>query len=190
PTAAKPRTHQAVQVSDKVRKAMTDLRAALVAGGQERIDGLSEALEELKETEKVELDDEIGLTDGARKATPIILKAFSARQIASFVGDNAEEFPDPLEKIVEAFDDVRALPAKEWEAERDGVADQVGWLVGGLDADAEKKAKGQVVALLNKVRALNDADFKAKRADLEKEARAAAAAGPTEVIRHFVQHSL
>jgi hypothetical protein len=188
-TAAKPGKHKAVKVSDELRKTMTDLHAALLDGDPDKIDELYETFQDLLEKEKVEFD-EVAITPAARKATADFLKKLSPRQVAGFIAANAEEFPEPQEKIVKAFDEVRKLPAKKWEAERDDVADEIGWLVGGLDTAAEKKVKGQVVSLLNKVRALSDADFKEKRGDLEKEAKGVAGeVGPTEVVRHYVEHA-
>jgi hypothetical protein len=179
-----------VTVSADFARTLKDLRAALVAHEDDDIADLSARLDKLRAAESPEFD-EVEIGDGARKHTPGLLRQLSARQVASYLADFADEFPDPLEKVLDAFDDVRKLPAKEWEPLRDEVAGQVGWLVAGLDAAAEEKVAKQVAELLNRVRGLGDEEFKAKRAELEKSAeRLAGQAGPTEVIRHFVERSL
>ena len=189
-TAGKPRTAKGPKVSAALHKAMLDLRTALVANADDVSDKF-DALEDLKEKEKVDFDDEVKLTDAARKATPDLLKKFTARQIASFVADYAEDFPDPLEKITEGFDDIRQADAKDWKAERNDVAEEVGWLVGGLDPAADEKIKDQVIALLDKVHALKDDEFKAKRAALTKEAQGIIGEiSPLVIIRHWVERSL
>jgi hypothetical protein len=178
------------KVSAKYLKMLTDLRDAYVNGDEDKILTLSADLEELREKEDPDLDDEITLTPASRQGAPAVLKVFTPRQVALYLSEFAEDFPDPLEKITDAFEDARMLKGKEWEEERDSVAEQVGWLVGGLDVKADEKIQKQVTDLLNRVHALKDADFKKQKDALEKEAKTiVAVAGPTDVIRNFMERS-
>jgi hypothetical protein len=179
-----------VAMSPEFARTLGAFHATLVQDDDDQIAEISARLEKLREKESPEFDDvEIG--DAARKHTPEFYRTLTARQVASYVADYADSFPDPVEKILDAFDDIRKLPGRDWEEERDAVAGQVGWLVAGLDAAAEEKVTKQVADLLNRVHGLKDEDYQAKRAELAKEAEAIAGnVESTEVIRHFVERSV
>ena len=190
-TAEKVGPRRQVEVSDKFHKTLIQLRDALVEGKDERIDELNRAIDELREKEKPELDDYAEISDAARREAPALLRRFSARQAAGFLADYAADFPDPVEMLTGAFEEVRKLSRREWGGLRDDVAEQVGWLVAGMDGDAEEKARDQAAALITRARQLKDAEFKKQRPELEKAARELAKkVGPTDVHRHFLEHAL
>jgi hypothetical protein len=175
-----------VEVSEDYLKALTAVRAALISGDQTKIESAQVALDKLGEAEDPEPDN-VEITDEARRFAPKLLKRFSARQIAFYVG-GLRDFPDPAEDTIRAMDEARMIDKKEWPALRDDVAFQVGWLVAGLDADAEEKVRDKVVALLDRAARLDKAAFEKQRHALEKEARALAGdLGPTDIVRHFME---
>ena len=179
------------KVSDKFRVKLAELRDAYLGGDDDAILNKSAELEELRDKEEPDLDDDVDLTDGARKAARVGLKLFTPRQVAVYLGEFADDFPDPLEKITDSFEDARTLKGKDWDEARDLVSDQVGWLVGGVDAEAEAKVKKQIADLLDRAHKLKDAEFKAKKDELTKRAKEiAGAAGPTDVIRNFMERSV
>jgi hypothetical protein len=179
-----------VAVSPEFARALGEMHAALIDNDDDRIAEASARLDKLRDKETPDFDD-VEISEGARKRTPEFFRTLRAPQVASYLTDYADEFPDPLEKVQGAFDDVRKIPGREWEEERDEVAGQVGWLVAGLDSKAEEKVTRQVTELLNRVHGLKDDEYKAQRAELEKEAQAIVGeVGPTDVIRHFVERSL
>jgi hypothetical protein len=190
-TAEKVGPRRQVEVSDKFHKTLLQLRDALVAGKEERIDELNRAIDELREKEKPDLDDSAEISDAARREAPALLRRFSARQAAGFLADYAADFPDPVEMLTGAFDEVRKLSRREWGGLRDDVAEQVGWLVAGTDGDAEEKVREQAAALITRARQLKNDEFKKQRPELEKAARELAQkVGPTDVHRHFLEHAL
>jgi hypothetical protein len=190
-TAEKVGPRRQVEVSDKFHKTLAQLRDALIEGKDERIDELNRTIDELREKEQPELDDFTEISDAARREAPALLRRFSARQAAGFLADFAENFPDPVEMLTGAFAEVRKLSRREWGAMRDDVAEQVGWLVAGLDEQAEEKAREQAAALITRARQLKDAELKKQRPELEKAARELAGkVGPTDVHRHFLEHAL
>jgi hypothetical protein len=190
-TAEKVGPRRQVEVSDKFHKALIQLRDALVEGKEERIDELNRAIDELREKEKPDLDDYAEISDDARREAPALLRRFSARQVAGFLADYAADFPDPVEMLTGAFEEVRKLSRREWGGLRDDVAEQVGWLVAGMDGDAEEKVREQGAALITRARQLKDDEYKKQRPELEKAARELAAkVGPTDVHRHFLEHGL
>lgn len=190
-TAEKVGPRRQVEVSDKFHKALAELRDALVEGKEERIDELNRALDQMREKEKPDLDDFTEISDAARREAPALLRKFSARQAAGFLADYAADFPDPVEMLTGACEEVRKLSRREWGGLRDDVAEQVGWLVAGLDGEAEEKVREQAAALLTRARNLKEDDFKKQRPQLEKAARELAGkVGPTDVHRHFLEHAL
>ena len=68
--AQKPRSREEASVSKNYRKVLTELRAAFIAGQEERINELSEQLDELVREEQPDLDDAVEITDQARKEAP------------------------------------------------------------------------------------------------------------------------
>ena len=190
-TAEKVGPRRQVEVSDKFHKTLLQLRDALVAGKDERVGELNRAIDELREKEKPDLDDDAEVSDAARREAPALLRKFSARQVVGFLTDFADNFPDPVEMLTGAFDEVRKLSRREWGGMRDDVAEQVGWLIAGLDGEAEEKAREQAAALITRARQLKDEQFKKQRPELEKAARELAGkVGPTDVHRHFMEHAL
>jgi hypothetical protein len=178
------------KVSAEYQKTLKDLRAALIDEDEERIAYLTSTLDELREKEEPDFD-EVEITEAARRHTAEVLRSLNARQVVGFLADFAEEFPDPYEKLTDAFEDVRKLPDEDWEELRDEVAGQVGWLVAGLDGAAEGQVRERVKELLNRVRRLKGEEYTAKRAELETLAKSIIGkVGPTEVIRHFTERSL
>ena len=186
-TAGKMPDRKAPKVSDKCRKLYNELRQAYLDDDDEKIAELSEELEELKESEKVDVDDEFDLTDEARKKAPDVLRRLSPRQVAGYVANFADEFPDPLEKLNDGLNATRELTGKAWEVRRDEIAGQVGWLLAGLDKAGEEKVRKRAVALLDRAAKLTAAEFKDQRDALEKEATEIIGdVGSTDVVRNFM----
>lgn len=180
------------KASEKYRQTLTDLRAALAAANDdERIDELIEQLEDLQETEKLDLDDMVEVTDEARDKAPAALRLFSAHQVVSYLANFADDLPDPLERLLESLGKVRGVPAKDWEKYRDDLSAELGKLLGGLDSDKAGRVANQVVQLLIVARGLKDEEVKTQRAELEKMARDIVdTAGPTDVMRNVMEQHL
>lgn len=180
----------ALEVGDEFHKALAELRDALIDDNEARVAALTAALDEVREKENPEFAD-IEITAEASKRTPEVLHGLGARQVMGYLSDFSEEFPDPRDKIDEAFDEIRNLKGKEWEELRDETAGQVAWLIAGLDAVAESRVRQRVVALLNRVHPMKDEEFSAKQEELSKQVDdIVGKVGPIEVIRHFTERSV
>jgi hypothetical protein len=191
-TAAKAKAQGEIKASDDFHKALADLHKALVhAEDDERIDELLEALDDLREAERPELDDEVEITEEAVEQVPKVLRMLTAKQVAAFIAAHAGDVVDPTERLLEALDQVRGVPEEKSKEFRDELAIDVSGLVAGLDGDEAAKISDQVAQWLVIIRSLTDEEFKAQHADLEKKARAIVGeVGPTDVLRHFFEHSL
>jgi hypothetical protein len=190
-TAQTPEPRTEPKASAKIRQTLLDLRRALLEGDAEKIEKLNEDLDKLFEKEQPEFEDSVEITDAARDQAPDLLRRLSARQAALFLAGYADGLPDPRERLAEAIEEVRKRPDKEWQPLRDEVADEVSWLVAGLDVDAEAVVRDRVTALLDRAHRLKDEAFKEKRAELDKEVdRIVGKLGPTDVHRHFLERTL
>jgi len=178
------------KVSEEFQQTLKDLRAALLEDNEVQIADLTLALDELRDKENPDFED-VEITAGSRRHAAEVLRILGARQVMGYLSAFADEFPDPVEKLTDAFEEVRKLPANEWEDLREEIAGQVGWLAAGLDLTAEKKVHDRVTAFLERVRRLKPDEFTAQEAELERTARIIVGpVGPTEVIRHFMERSL
>jgi hypothetical protein len=180
------------KVSDEYRKIVTNLRDALIAADDDdKIGDLEEELDRVTEKEKPQLDDSFDITKAARKRTPEIIKSFKAAQLAAYYGFLADEVEEPLDQLTKALAEVRGLEKKEWTDKRDEIAGDMAWAVAGLDAAKSEKVSDKVVALLSKARALSNADFKAKKANLAKEAKTIVGeVEPDTLLRHYAERTV
>src|SRR5437588_7232486 len=103
-TAMAAGARQAVKASEDFQRTLANLRTALAdAGNADRIQELQQKMDKLRATEKVELDDSVEITEPALKRAPEVMKMLSARQVAGYVALYGDEFPDPLELLLEAL---------------------------------------------------------------------------------------
>jgi hypothetical protein len=189
-TAERPGPRQVIEVSEKYRKALRGLRQALLDNDRDGIEELDDELENLREEEEAPNFEAIAITDAARKEAPALLKQLSTRQVVRYVA-GVKDFPDPGEKLLDALAQARELEGKEWRELRDAVAEEVGGLVAGLDAEREERVRGRALALLNKAQRLTEKEHAKQQAALEKEARdLAGKVGPIDVVRHYMERSL
>jgi hypothetical protein len=188
---AKDQTRKPAKAGDKVRKALADLRAALIADNDDRIEELAAARDELIEKESPDLDDDFEITDAARKHAPEFLRRLTAAQVAAYLAERTEDLTDPMTMLAETIEQSRKLSGEEWDDARDDAADELGWIVAGADADGAAKVAVKVKELIDRAHKLKDAEFTAQREELDKAARQIAGdLGPTDVIRHFLERAL
>jgi hypothetical protein len=158
-----------VKASDELRKALTGLRDALLKGDDDQINDCRTKYDDLLDKDSPDFDEVVAVTDAARKQAPRFLALLTARQAATFL--STQDVAGPRERLIDGFEDIRGLSDDEKAAQRDEIAEQVGWLIAGLDAAKAKQVAAQAAKLLDQVASLKDADFKKQRPDLEKRAR-------------------
>lgn len=180
------------KASPKFRKGLTELRDALIKAEEDsHIDDLVKKLDDLRSSEKPELDDGVEVTDEARERAADALRLLAPSQVASYVAGLADEISDPLDLLLNAIDRARTVEGKEWRELREGVSEEVGRLVGGVNAEQAQSVSDRVTQLLILARGPKEPEYKKQRAELEKTARQIVGnAGPFEVLRHVVEQSL
>src|SRR6266851_1063004 len=178
--------------SEKIRAALTEMRQALLEDKDlEHIDKLVEKLGALREEEKPDLNDDIDLTESARRRAPEALRLLRAPQVAVYLSGFLGAVGDPQAQLIQALDDVRILSADQWKEFRANFGDEIGRLVAGVDADKADKISDEVVQLLIVARSLKDAEFKTQRPDLEKNAlKIVGDLGPFQVLQNVMENDM
>jgi hypothetical protein len=177
--------------SDKFRGALEEVHRALLANSDEkRIDELTDKLEAIREQEKPQLDDEVEITEEARKRAPEAVRLLGASQVAVYLAV-LEEIDDPREHLMEAITKVRDLSAEKWKELRSDIAATIGRLSAGLDSEKADRIGDEAVQLLIVVRSLSEAEFKTQKPELEKKAQKLfGEIGPFDVLRHIMEYTL
>jgi hypothetical protein len=191
-TAAKPQQESVATASADFLKTMADLRTALVSGkDDDQIAKLYDRLDTLRESENPDLDDDSEITDAAVENAPQVLDMLSASQVAGYLGTVADDIMDPRTMLIESMEKARSAPLADWTALRDQLAGEISRLVAGLDEDQARRVNDQVVQLLIVARGLKPDEYKSQGKELEQKARRIiGSVGPTEVLRHYMEHAL
>ncbi len=191
-TAEPDRKRNPGEASDEYRKALTALRDALADGSDDdKIGELEDAFADLEEKESPTLGDTVEITAAARKHAPEAFKKMRPSQLASYLGFLADDLVDPHDELIATMKEVRDVKNEDWKDKRDDLADELAWLLGGVDEKKAKRFNEAVVLLVNKAKGLSDEEYKEKQADLEKEAeKLTGEVGPERVLRNRVEHTL
>jgi hypothetical protein len=190
--AQKDLARKAGKASPGYYEKMLLLRKALVEGkDQDRILKLNDELDALHEKEKPALDDQFEVTELARKRAAQVYRLLRPGQLAAYLGQTADAVIDPLERLLDAMQEVRELKENEWREEKNEIAEEISRLAAGLDTVKVQRMTEQVAALLTRVRALPKSEFARQQAELESAARKVIGNVNTmDVLRHHVQLDL
>jgi hypothetical protein len=174
------------------REKMAALRKALQeAKDADLIAKLNEEVGDLREKEKPVLDDGVDITDAARKRAPEAYRLLKVGQIAAFLGQVADSVEDPVDRLVDAFEEVRTLNEDEWKEHRAEIAADVARLAAGLDPAKAKRLSGQIDDLLARARGLSKAEFQARAEDLSASAqKIVGGIAPEVLLRNHVEVEL
>jgi hypothetical protein len=184
-TAAPAGERETAKTSDRFRKTLLELRDALRKDSDDdRIDELAARIEELRENEEADIDDDVELTDTARERAAELFRVLKPRQVVAFLGDQEDDVPDPMERLLDTVRRKDKLTAEEWKGACKLTAEEVAWLVGGVDKARAERVRDQVVEFLERSHKLSEAD-------LEKGARHIVGdLAPTDVLRNYTTHAL
>jgi hypothetical protein len=181
-----------VEKSAAFRKKLGELREALLEGtNEERIGELGDALDKIRESEKIELQDGFEPTEEAMNNAPEALRLLTPRQVANYVGTIADEIGDPLQCLLDAMDKSRKLKPEEATELGQDAAEEVGRLVAGLDEAKAGRIRDRVIQFLIVVRTLDDAEYKQQRLELQVKATdIIGKLGPTDILRNVTEQAL
>ena len=167
-TAAKPPAP--VRLPPKLHKALTEWCAAMIErADEEKLGQLEDKVDELEDSLDIE-DPQVETTDAARRRAADVGKLISARQLASFIAARSDDVVSPSEVLIEAMDDVREGTDEDYKDLRDETVKEIVALAPGNEADGDKIGE-KAAAFLDGIRKMSAGDFKAKRHELEEEAR-------------------
>jgi hypothetical protein len=193
-TAQKSGKRQEAKGNDKLRQTLMDLRAALVKmdRDEDQITELETRLTELKDADDVELDDDVEISDGARRRAPEALRLLTPAQVLAYLNEYADDIPDPMERLTEALEVAGDLNDADWKEFGEEVIDDLSWIIGGVDKKRAKAAAEQVARWLLQVRlAAKTRTLARQRPELDKAARQLVAqVPPTAVLHNFIERAL
>ena len=179
-------------VPDKYVKSLRSIRQALIKRDDEdQIAELQDDLESMREDDDIELDDTVTISPAARSKVPELMRLITPSQAAGYIAKYQDEIPDPVESLMDAADDARGADDEEYKSAADETADEVSSLIAGLDLEKAKPVAEQIRAWMKRGRTLGDAEFKAKRPELEKAARELVGdVDSLTVLRHWMQRDM
>jgi len=185
-TAGKPGKREAAKASDAYVEALVQMRHALVANDEEKVEKLRTQFDELEQKNPPDLDDEVEITDGAEIEAVRLLSIFSPQQIVAYAQSLEDDFPNPVQLVLEGLDEGRSLKKEEWETARNKIAEEVGWLVCGTQGEKSKKLEEQVSKFLDQKHAEEGNAGKP-----EAEVRTLVGSpGPIVVLKNVMEHTL
>ena len=165
---------------------LTKLREALVKNDEEKIETLEAKLDELREKDPPDLDDDVDITDAAEIEVQRLLNLFSPQQVVAYAESLGDDFPDPVQLILDGIEDGRELKKEEWEPTRDELAEKISWLVCGLNGENALKLEEQVSTFLDRKH-----NGKGKSGAKEVEIRKLLGSpGPFVLLNNILEHDL
>jgi len=190
----KPRKREVADAGPEYKKALTDLRAALIAGDEDRVNDLSDQLEELAKDDEPDVDDAVEISEEARKLAPKLLTAFDANLVVGYLASYGKDFPVPYRMMVKAMrlDGKGKKPtAEQWKEVRTNVANDVAWSVAGLDLKEQAKIRDEALKLLDRAYGLSSDDMVKQQAELKAAIhKITGKATPLDVIKHVLEQDL
>ncbi len=181
---------QPTKVTGRYRKALVDLRAALILGAEKEIDAMHDRLDELETEEHPDLDDGIEISARARPLAGEFLRLLTPRQVMHFLAER-EEVPDLRMLILTAGVKGRSLAAEAWKELRDEAAEEAADLLAGVREAEHKRAVEAVTALLEAGRRSRETDLEKLKKDADAAlARLVAGRGPLDLLRNVLERDL
>src|SRR5262249_42899064 len=137
---------------------------------EKAIESADETISNIFLAEKPALDDDVEITEEARRQTPKLVRLLKAPQVAGWIARNAESIGDPRDLLMSSLTAVRTLTGMEFSACRDEVSEEVGRLTAGIQSKKAEEIHDLVFRLLTRAHDCTDDEFKAQAQTFEKEA--------------------
>jgi hypothetical protein len=97
---------------------------------------------------------------------------------------------DRVSALSDRLDELKAGP-EEWKKRRDGVAEEIGWLLAGFGKDKAQKYQDRAAALLDKAHAWTEDELKKNGPVLEAAVQELLGdIGPLDILRNLLQRDL
>jgi hypothetical protein len=190
-TATKMPEADPVKASADFRKALTELRDALAADDDDKVAEAREKVEKLEESEKIEFEDRIDITEEAIKAAPQALRLLSPAQIVTYLHELEDEVPEPVDRVWTALEEGVSQNEKDWKEARDDAAEEVGWLVAGFDNDETTRITDEMKKLLDREHKLKAEELAKEKDRIQKEiAKILGDFTPVDVLQNYMVRDL
>jgi len=191
-TAEPARTREEPKYSPAVEQAMHDAHAAVLhEKDEEKVEAALQQLDKVLESENVEFDDDVELTESARQHAGEIAKMLSASQVASLIAVNEEHVKDPGELLWDTLHESHKLKGEEWDDARDSAAEDAAVLADGINGSKTNDLTEKYKAWLDESHGLDEAQLRGKRAQLlQSAAKIGGESDWGQVMRNWVEYSM
>jgi hypothetical protein len=185
-TAGSVGKREPAKASEAYLDALQQMRHAMLAKDEDGTEKLRTRIDEIEGKEPPDLDDEVEITDGAEIEAVRLLSILSPRQVIAYAQGLDEDFPDPVQLVVDGLEEGRSLKDDEWQNARNKVAEEVGWLVCGFEGEKASKMADQVSAYLDQKHS-----GEAKSGNRAAEIRTLIGRpGPVVLLKNVMEHTL
>jgi hypothetical protein len=174
------------KASEAYLDVLKQMRHAMLAKDEDGIEKLRTQIDEIEGKEPPDLDDEVEITDGAEIEAVRLLSILSPRQVITYAQGLDEDFPDPVQLIVDGLEEGRGLKNDEWQNARNKIAEEVGWLVCGFEGEKASKMADQVSGWLDQ-RHSAEAKPGNRVAEIRK---LIGKPGPVVLLKNVMEHTL
>lgn len=158
--------------SEAYETALSALRDALLSDDDEKIANTQDKVDTQRDQAKLDDAPDPEATDSARKQAPSAVGLLSITQIASYIAANEDDVSDPVEEMMDAYDQLSDKPeAKEFASIRSELVSEVSLMVAGPDKTAQAPIAKKVGDWLDSAHSANPAKLESDRANFERTAR-------------------
>jgi hypothetical protein len=166
------RRRAAGTASKEVLEKMIAIRKVLLDGeNEDDLQKMTEELQALLAKDKASIDDNIEITNAARKEAASVYRMLRVDQLASYIGKIADDIEDPIDQVMSALEQVGSLSDDEWKEQQTEIVDGIAQAVAGLDAAKAKNLTKDLLSLLTRARGIKKADLEKQMPELEEAAR-------------------
>ncbi len=185
-TAGSVGKREPAKASEAYVDVLQQMRRAILANDEDGMEKLRTRIDEIEGKEPPDLDDEVEITDGAEIEAVRLLNIFSPRQVVAYAQGLEDDFPDPVQLMVDGLEEGRSLKNDEWQNARNKVAEEVGWLVCGFEGEKASKMADQVSAWLDQ-KHTGEARPGNRVAEIRK---IIGKPGPVVLLKNVMEHTL
>ncbi|MGD0388480.1 MAG: hypothetical protein ABSC42_05935 [Tepidisphaeraceae bacterium] len=171
--------------------AMKDMRDALLSKDEDRIDSAEDKIGDAADKQDPDSEPDVEQSESAKTKAVTFLKTLSVKQVAGYIGQNAEDIDDPTELLLDAVHQSRDLSDDDFASLRDDTSKELGMLSGGVNPGKPPKIVSKVNQLLTRVHRLSAEEYGDQQSALEDEARKLVAGmDPIPCLRHWMENEM
>jgi hypothetical protein len=158
-------------ITDGYKAALQTLRTTLLGKDQTKIDDAQDKADNLEDTQDTDSDAEVDQSEPAKDKAPGVLAMLSAKQVANFISQNADDVDSPMDLLLDALHHVQGLTRENFISVREDTAEQIGVFYGFSHPGKPLPIVAKVNRFLVRVHRMPADQYHSQQSSLEEEAR-------------------